>query len=126
MHVDKRTGELHGLMVNRGRLPYEYRDSGMHYTPNGEEQEVEGVLFYDEGEDKVNKASAAGTAATNQFSEIRINLAELLGKTDIANKDFASRVYLKSVALTLDDKIEQARLPRTALPSDLCHWYVTP
>jgi len=50
--VDKKTGDLHGLMVNRGRIPYEYRDSRMHWTPTAEEQTVEGVLFYDEGEDK--------------------------------------------------------------------------
>ena len=52
-------------MVNRGRIPYEYRDSRMHWTPTAEEQTVEGVLFYDEGEDKQNKASKAGSLATN-------------------------------------------------------------
>lgn len=109
-------------MVNRGRIPYEYRDSRMHWTPPTEEQEVEGVIFYDEGEDKYNETKAN----TNQYSEIRINLSDLLCKTEIANKNMASRIYLKSVALTLDDKIEQARLPRPALPSDLCYWYVTP
>ena len=51
MHVDKQTGDLYGMMVNRGRIPYEYRDLKMHWTPSQEEQEVEGVLFYDEGED---------------------------------------------------------------------------
>ena len=25
--VDAKTGDLHGLFVNRGRIPYEYRDS---------------------------------------------------------------------------------------------------
>lgn len=31
--VDKKTGDLHGIIVNRGRLPFEYRDSKMHHTP---------------------------------------------------------------------------------------------
>ena len=31
--VDKNTGDLHGIMINRGRIPYEYRDSRMHWTP---------------------------------------------------------------------------------------------
>ena len=98
----------------------------MHWTPSTEEQTVEGVLFYDEGEDKDNKASTAGRSSTNQFSEIRINLKELLGKTELANRDFASKVYLKSVSLTHSKQIEQAKLPRPAMPSDLCYWYVTP
>ena len=74
----------------------------MHWTPTTEEQTVEGVLFYDEGDDKYNKAKSN----TNQYSDIRINLSELLAKTDLVNKDFASRIYLKSISLTLDDKIE--------------------
>ena len=77
MRVDKETGDLYGIMVNRGRIPYEYRDSRMHWTPATEEQEVEGVLFYDEGEDKYNKGKGQGSN-TNQFSDIRINLTELL------------------------------------------------
>lgn len=44
----------------------------------------------------------------------------------MANKDFASKVYLKAVSLTHSNQIEQAKLPRPAMPSDLCHWYVTP
>lgn len=120
--VDKKTGDLHGLMINRGRIPYEYRDSQMHWTPTTEEQEVEGVLFYDEGADPNNETKSN----TNRYSDIRINLSDLLEKTDIANKPFASRIYLKSISLTLGDKIEQAKLPRPAMPQDLCHWYVTP
>ena len=30
--VDKKTGHLTGLLVNRGRIPYEYKDSKMHHT----------------------------------------------------------------------------------------------
>jgi len=33
----------------------------MHWTPSTEEQEVEGVLFYDEGEDKYNKTKGSNT-----------------------------------------------------------------
>ena len=45
-------------------------------------------------------------ANSNAFSEIRINLAELVGKTELANKDIAQNIYLKSVSLTLGEKIE--------------------
>ena len=51
------------MMVNRGRIPYDYRDSKMHWTAPNQEQTVEGVLFYDEGEDQYNKSN---TAASNQ------------------------------------------------------------
>ena len=111
MKVDRKTGDLHGMMINRGRIPYEYRDSRMHWTPATEEQTVEGVLFYDEGYDKDNEKNSAGkitkeSLAGQQFSEIRINLQELVGKTDLVNKDFATKVYLKAVSLSLDGKIE--------------------
>jgi len=36
-------------MVNRGRLPYEYKDSKMHLTPPNQIEEVIGVLFSSEG-----------------------------------------------------------------------------
>ena len=35
--------------MNRGRIPFEYKDSKMHWTPPGKECEVEGVLFKSEG-----------------------------------------------------------------------------
>ena len=50
-------------MVNRGRIPYEYKDSGMHLTPPNKEAEVEGVIFYSEGSglnDKSDKAEKKG------------------------------------------------------------------
>ena len=53
--VDKKTGDLHGIIVNRGRIPYEYKDSKMHHTPPNVEQEVEGVLMYSEGEDQYSR-----------------------------------------------------------------------
>ena len=50
-------------MVNRGRISYEYKDSGMHYAvwENGKETEVEGIIFYSEGAgtEKDNKAIGA-------------------------------------------------------------------
>ena len=61
-----------------------------------------------------------------RHNQIRIDLEKLVDNTDLANKSLARKVYLKSVNLTLDGKIEQARLPRPALPSDLVYWYVTP
>ncbi len=30
--IDDKTGNLQGILVNRGRIPYEYKDSGMHHT----------------------------------------------------------------------------------------------
>ena len=47
--VDDKTGKLKGIMVNRGRIPVDYKDSKLHYAPNNQEVEVEGVIFYDEG-----------------------------------------------------------------------------
>lgn len=35
--------------MNRGRLPYEYKDSKMHLTPEDEKVEITGILFYSEG-----------------------------------------------------------------------------
>ena len=83
------------------------------------------MLFYDEGEDPNNKTKDS-KSNSNSHSEIRINLGDLIGNTDLANKDFASRIYLKGVSLSLGDKIEQAKLPRPAIPADLGYWYVTP
>ena len=53
--VDRKTGDLYGILVNRGRIPFEYKDSKMHLTPPNEEQEVEGVIFYSEGEDQYSR-----------------------------------------------------------------------
>lgn len=46
------------------------------------------------------------SANSNAYSEIRIKLAELVGKTELANADVAEHIYLKSVSMTLGDKIE--------------------
>ena len=46
--VDK-AGKLKGLLINRGRISFEYKESGMHHTPKGEKQDVEGVIFATEG-----------------------------------------------------------------------------
>ena len=124
--VDKQSGDLHGIFINRGRIPYEYKDSGMHLTPPNETIAVEGVLLESEGFDKMHKRDEKNEGAAGDIGRIRINLMELLNKTDLANKDLASRLYLKSVCFTKDGKIEQHRLPKPALPSDLCYWYVSP
>lgn len=47
--IDKQSGHLTGIMVNRGRIPYEYRESAMHHTERNVKSEVEGVIFYSEG-----------------------------------------------------------------------------
>ena len=39
-------------MVNRGRIPFDYRNSKMHLTPPNEEQTVEAIIFYTEGPGK--------------------------------------------------------------------------
>ena len=48
--VDDKTGKLKGVMINRGRIPVDYKDSKLHYAPTNQEVEVEGVIFYDEGQ----------------------------------------------------------------------------
>ena len=51
--VDAKTGHLQGLLVNRGRIPLEYRDSKIHHnTAQNEISKVEGVIFYSEGRDR--------------------------------------------------------------------------
>ena len=35
--VDKKNGDLHGIIVNRGRIPFEYKDSEMHHSPPNSE-----------------------------------------------------------------------------------------
>ena len=47
--VNNDTGKLKGIMVNRGRIPFEYKTSKLHYAPTNEEIDIEGVLFYNEG-----------------------------------------------------------------------------
>ena len=31
--VDDETGNLKGIMVNRGRIPFDYKDSKLHFAP---------------------------------------------------------------------------------------------
>ena len=50
--VDQKSGALSGILVNRGRIPVEYKESKMHLTPPNQEHEVEGVLMYSEHDDK--------------------------------------------------------------------------
>jgi len=78
-------------------------DAKVHHTPNGEESVVEGVISYSEGEDKmVNSKGADSKDQTNQDKsieastiktadgQIRINLNDFIGKTELENKEFAS------------------------------------
>ena len=58
---------------------------------------------------------------------IRIDLKELSKKTNLTQRpELVHKLYIKSVQFTMDGTIEQQRLPRQALPSDICYWYVTP
>ena len=41
-----------------------------------------------------------------KHNEIRINLEKIINNTDLANKELASKIYLKSVNLIMDGKIE--------------------
>jgi len=64
--IDKETGNLLGVMVNRGRIPYEYKDSQMHYAgcENGQETEVEGVIFYSEGAGSEKEDNKTGVVSS--------------------------------------------------------------
>ena len=46
--VDKKTGQMSGIFVNRGRIPMEYKDYNMHQNTGKGSVEVEGVLMYSE------------------------------------------------------------------------------
>jgi hypothetical protein len=96
--------------VNRGRIPFEYKDSRLHHTEPDQECEVEGCIFYSEGACKWEN-SAPGKLAADKISErklqsegmIRINLAEIIEKTDLScteQEDVARKIYIKSVDLT--------------------------
>ena len=49
MNINDRTGHLEGILVNRGRLPLDYKDMTLHHTPAGQKEEVVGLIFYSEG-----------------------------------------------------------------------------
>lgn len=46
--VDPKNGDLHGIFVNRGRIPIDYKNSKMHLTPPNIEECIEGILMYSE------------------------------------------------------------------------------
>lgn len=97
----------------------EYKDSRMHYTPSNKQETVEGILMPSESEQNDKQYENV-----TKNSHIRIDLEKF--KNNFANKDLAMNFYLKSTQFTMDGTIEQQRLPRQAIPSDLCYWYVTP
>ena len=104
--------------MNRGRIPLNYKDSKIHHnTGKSEVVEVSGCLFYSEGIEKTEDKNACF---------LKIDLDSFVEKTSLENREMATFVYLKAVELKVDGTIEQCRLPRAALPSDLCYWYVTP
>ena len=73
----------------------------MHHTPPNEEQSVEGVLMYSE------RLQSETQSTENKSGHIRIDCEEFLQKSNLANTEFASKVYLKAVQFTMDGTIEQ-------------------
>ena len=57
---------------------------------------------------------------------MRIDCEEFAKKSQLSNLGLVNKFYLKSVQFTMDGTIEQQRMPRQALPSDCCYFYVTP
>ena len=92
----------------------------MHLTPANQEEECEGVLMYSEAkkEEQQNRLEKG--------SNVRIDCEEFAKKTQLSNTALVNKFYLKSVQFTMDGTIEQQRMPRQALPSDCCYFYVTP
>lgn len=92
--INPLTKNLQGIMVNRGRIPYEYMESKMHHTPSNEESIVEGVIFYSEGRGRAdqNRAPNDGQdpdSIKNQIKDrkegiVRINIDELIENTDLS------------------------------------------
>ena len=104
--VDK-AGKLQGLLINRGRIPYEYKDSNMHHTPKGEKSDIEGVLFYSEGSGEKDEGIRKQVEEKKRQREglIRINVRDLVKNTELSmlpENDVANKVYVKVVDLELN------------------------
>ena len=104
--VDEKTGMLQGILVNRGRIPYEYKDSKMHHTPADTKEEITGLIFNSEGSGDIKKDLAIKTGKTlgpDEGGIIRFDLNNLIEKTSlsVANENDVSRkIYVKVVDLT--------------------------
>ena len=124
--VDQDTGVLQGIFVNRGRIPYEYKDSKMHHTPADTKEEVTGLLFYSEGsgvEIKKDLAAKTGKAlGPDEGGIVRFDLNGLIEKTSLSHahpEDIARKIYVKAVDLTkVEDQTlsREQMLPKPATP----------
>ena len=130
--VDDASGNLKGIMINRGRIPFDYKESKLHYAPANQEVEVEGVIFYDEGKGE-EKDNIKGQMKQRD-GLIRINLESLIENTSLSfsrQDDVCRRLYVKSVDLKYESKktsddLAQKKLPVPATAQDLCSFYVMP
>jgi hypothetical protein len=77
--------------VNRGRIPYDYKESKMHHTPSNQETEIEGIIFYSEGEGKQDKAPGFVDNIKDKKLQseglIRINVGQIIEQTDLSCPD---------------------------------------
>lgn len=129
--VDEKTGNLNGIMVNRGRLPIEYKDLKLHLTPPNEEVEVTGVLFKSE-EPLVGKSKKYKYVKLDEDTPIQINVSEFIRESPLDHlpeDDVSRKLYLKVVDLRYQSEHsyqDQVQLPKQHTPQDLCNFYVTP
>jgi len=133
--VDEKSGVLEGIFVNRGRIPYEYKDSKMHHSPADTKEEVTGLLFYSEGSGDIKKDLAAQTGkplGPDEGGIVRFDLNKFIESTSLSHApegDIARKIYVKVVDLTqLEDRTlsPEQLLPKPATPQDMCNFYVTP
>ena len=84
----------------------------MHHTPPNQETEVEGVIFYSEGEGKQDKAptGVVGNIKDKKLQSeglIRINVGQIIEQTDLSCPDpshVANQVYIRAVDLAFEDE----------------------
>lgn len=103
-------------MVNRGRIPYEYKDSGMHYAgcENGIETEVEGIIFYSEGSGTEKNNVVVSSIKEHKAQReglIRINVDGLIEFTDLSwapEESIIRKIYIRSMYLKLTEAQDKA------------------
>ena len=135
--VDKQ-GQLQGIIVNRGRIPFDYRNSKMHLTPPNEEQVVEALIFYTEGplkvggkinEMKKDLKDGQLKKTVREGGQIKIDINKMIDQTELSHlpeNDIARRCYLKVCDLTFNSGSNEDKLPKPSSAQDLCNFYVMP
>ena len=97
--------------MNRGRIPFEYKDSKLHHTEADQESVVEGCIYYSEGACNWENSAPGKKNVVDDLKErklqseglIRINVDDIIEKTDLScteKNDVARKIYIKSVDLT--------------------------